>query len=438
MFQLSLFRSICPTFLGCSVVVLAFSTPMTAGAQSEQPVADAGMAATWLKSAAATVPADQAVLLQRSQAILAANAVQPPAWAPYTGITPSPGVYPGVWSLDSPYHAIAVSNWNIKLAHDQFALLFAHQLPDGMLPDVVLENGTTLTSNTKPPVIAWALAVVDHRVPDIDFLRQMYPKMARLGEFFEKERGGDKDGLFFFAGADAGWDAGWDDSIRWDNGYRKSTSDDHRLWAIDLNCYMVSHYQAMAYFAGRLNLPREQAKWQEKADSLARQINARLWDDKLGFYVDRDRVTSKASPTLTPAGFMPLFIHIASPVRAARCAKLAGDPTKFYPGMPCAAYDTPGFDPNGMWRGPTWVNISYFALKGLHDYGFADLAEKLRANLLSWIEKDPSTIWEHYQPMSGAGEGARSYGWSAAFTISLISDWDNDHLTWLFPKAEGR
>jgi putative isomerase len=425
-----------PTLIRNGLAALSISLMTTAGAQSTQTAGGANPAATWLQAISSKVTPDEAALLGRSQAVLLANEVQPPAWAPYSGITPSPGVYPGVWSLDSAYHAVAVSNWDIKLAHDQFTLLFSHQLPNGMLPDVIWENGTAYTSNTKPPVMAWALAVVDHRVPDTDFLRQMYPKMAKLGEFFEKERGGDKDGLFFFAGGDVGWDAGWDDSIRWDNGYRKSTTDEHRLWAIDLNCYMVSHYQAMAYFAGRLNLPADEASWRKKADDLAQRINDKLWDENLGFYVDRDRVTGKASPTLTPAGFMPLFVHIAPRDRADRCAKLAADPAKFFPGLPCAAYDTPGFDPNGMWRGPTWVNVSYFALKGLRDYGDDAVAEKLRTNLLSWIEKDPSTIWEHYNPTTGAGQGARSYGWSAAFTISFILDWDNDHLTWLFSNIK--
>ena len=53
-------------------------------------------------------------------------------------------------------------------------------------------------------------------------------------------------------------------------------------------------------------------------------------------------------------------------------AKLAADPQKFFPGMPTAAYDTPGFSPRDMWRRPAWLSTSYFALKGLKDYGYDD------------------------------------------------------------------
>jgi putative isomerase len=398
--------------------------------------ADSAKAAQdWLRSVSSSVPPDQAALLQLAQATLLHNTVRSKAWDPYPGVEPAVGWYDGVWNWDTAFHAFALSYWDPTLAREQFDILFAHQRPDGMLPDAVMKNGKVVEGTTKPPVIAWSVAVVDHRAPDTDYLRGIYPKLIKVGEFFENERGGKKDGLFFYAGQNIGWDSGWDDSIRWDNGYHDSTNDNHRLWAIDLNCYMVTHYEALAYIAGRLNLPAEQTAWQQKADDLAKRINDKLWNAKLGFYVDRDRVTGAYSTVLSPAGFVPLFIHIAPPDRATLCAKIAADPAKFYPGMPTATYDTPGYNPNGFWRGPAWLNTSFFAMKGLHDYGYTDLAEKMRQNLFSWIEKDPAGIWEHYNTQTGKGLGPRGFGWSAAFTICFIEDWDNNNLTWLFPPV---
>ena len=48
--------------------------------------------------------------------------------------------------------------------------------------------------------------------------------------------------------------------------------------------------------------------------------------------------------------------------RAARC--LEG---------PTVAYEEPSFDPVGYWRGRTWVNMAYFALRGLKWYGYDEL-----------------------------------------------------------------
>jgi glycogen debranching enzyme len=358
---------------------------------------------------------EQAALLSRSQATLLDNLVVGEAWKPYRGFIPSPGTYRGIWNWDAAFHAVAVSLWDAGLAREQFKILFDQQLPSGALPDVIYEDGKRVTSCTKPPVMAWAVAVVERRSPDEKFLREIYPKLVKLGDFWLEERGGTKDGLFFYAGSDVGYDSGWDTSIRWDQEYRYSKSDEHRLWAVDLNCYMVSHYRAMAWLAERLNLPEEKKRWLENATHLTERINEKLWDDKTGFYVDRDRMTGAVGPALSPAGFMPLFVHIASPSRAANMVRLASDPQKFFPGMPTAAYDTPGYESGNYWRGPAWLNTSYFAIKGLQDYGEAILAGNMRTQLLDWVAKDPSTIWEYYDSKTGQGAGAKGFGWSAAF-----------------------
>ena len=391
-------------------------------------------AEAWLAKIAKTVTPAQAELLKRAQATMLGNIVQCDAWKPYRGIMPSLGTYRGVWNWDSAFHAVGLSHWDPAFAREQFEILFDKQQPNGMLPDVIWENGSMVIDFSKPPVMAWAAAVVEHRSPDTGSLGKLYVKLARMGEFWENERGGKTDGLFFYAGTHAGYESGWDNAIRWDGGYQQSTSDDKRLLSIDLNCYMVSHYRAMAYLAEQLKLSDDQAKWLGEADALSRRINERLWDEQLESYVDRDRLTGKSSPVLSPACFMPLFTHIASPERAAKMAELAADPRKFYPGMPTAAYDTPGFDPVAMWRGPAWLNTSFFALKGLKDYGYADLADEMRQTLLGRVASDTSSIREYYHPVTGEGLAACGFAWSAVFTISFILDWNNNNLTWLFPE----
>lgn len=390
-------------------------------------------AAQWLSSKSANLSQQQVELLRRAQATLLGNVVSLLGWKPYRGVEPSLSTYQGIWNWDSAFHAIAISEWDPKLAREQFDILFDRQLPSGALPDVVWANGDTVATITKPPVMAWAVAVVDRRDPDAEFLRKIYPKLKRLGEFWLNERGGAADGLFFYAGSDAGEDSGWDDSIRWDGGYRNSADENHRLWAIDLNCYMVMHYRAMAYIAGRMGLARDQHDWLHAASALASRINAKLWDDTIGFYVDRDRVSGKNGPALSPAGFMPLFVGIANRRRASRVVKLAEDSDYFFPRMPTAAYNTQGFVSNGYWRGSTWLNTSYFALKGLMRYGYTCQAGVMRSQLLNDVAADPSTIWEYYDSRNGAGHGAKGFGWSAAFICAFILDWDNDNLTWLLP-----
>jgi len=418
-------------YSGFLLGLLPLSTAAAGQVTPPTPPAPSSNASAWLAATAKRVSPADLQLLSRAQATLLGNEVSGKAWDPYLGIMPSLGTYRGIWNWDAAFHAVAVSHWDPELAHQQVEILFSKQLPDGSLPDVIYEDGRMVTTITKPPVMAWAVAVVDHRAPDDRWIAAMYPKLHRLGDYWLLHHGGQADGLFYYSDADTGSESGWDDSIRWDSGYQKSQSDDHRLYAIDLNCYMVSHYRAMAYLAQRLNKPEDAAHWRQMATDLATRINDRLWDDQLGFYVDRDRVTGKPGPALSPAGFMPLFVHIASPERAARMAKLAALPDKFFPGMPTAAYDTPGYKSSAYWRGPAWLNTSYFALKGLRDNGQGALAASMRATLLAWVAHEPS-LREYYDSKNGTGAGAKAFGWSAAFTIAFVLDWDNDNLTWLF------
>jgi len=392
-------------------------------------------AQAWLAETSARLAPNESNLLARTQTILLGNIVRSEAWNSDRAIVPSTTTYRGIWNWDSAFHAIAVSNWDPLLAREQINIIFSRQLSNGALPDVIWEHGGVVTNCTKPPVMAWAVAVIDHRWPDIGYLKTMYPKLIRLGDFWMNERGGKADGLFYYAGADIGYDSGWDDSVRWDDGYRTAKGNDHRLWAVDLNCYMVMHYRAMAYIAGRLQRIEEEKQWLEQANKLARRINETLWDEKVHFYVDRDRLTGKAGPALSPAGFMPLFLHIAPLNRAELTAKIACDTRKFFPGMPTAAYDTPGYNEHAMWRGNTWLNTSFFALKGLHDYGDSEPADSMRTILLGWVTSDSSTIWERYDAQTGHGIGAKGFGWSAGFCMAFLLDWDNNHLTWLFPPV---
>ena len=391
-------------------------------------------ATVWLRKQARNVSPAELKLLIRAQQTLLGNEVKSNAWKPYQGIVPSLGSYKGIWNWDAAFHALAVSHWDRELAEQQVEILFSKQQSDGRLPDVLFQDGRIVTTITKPPVMAWAVAVIDHRAPDDRFIREMYPRLVKLGDYWENKHGGKKDGLFYYSDADIGEESGWDNSIRWDDGYRKSQTDNHRLWAIDLNCFMVMHYDAMAYLAGRLHMQDDQKHWLSEAHALAARINEKLWDEKLGFYVDRDRITGKTGPALSPAGFMPLFAHIASKERAERVAKLADSPLYFYPGMPTAAYNTPGYESQGYWRGSAWLNTSFFALKGLQEYGQSSLAEAMRGKLLGWVTRNPS-IREYYDSKSGEGAGAKGFGWSSAFTIAFVLDWKNENLTWLFQNG---
>jgi hypothetical protein len=173
------------TITGSYLLALAFSA-VTANPENE-----------WLSNVSAKLPAEEAALVRRAQATLLGNVVVAKAWVPRRGIVPSTGTYHGVWNWDAAFHAVGVSHWDATLAREQVEIILSGQQPNGMLPDVLYENGRVVVSVTKPPVMAWAVAIIDRRDPDDAWLREVYPRLVKNTEFWLAERGGRKDGLFY-------------------------------------------------------------------------------------------------------------------------------------------------------------------------------------------------------------------------------------------------
>jgi putative isomerase len=159
------------TITGSFIFALEFSTVTTNRADE------------WFDNVSAKLPAEEAVLVRRAQATLLGNIVVAKPWAPRRGIVPSMATYHGVWSWDAAFHAAGVSHWDAKLAREQVEIILSGQQPNGMLPDLLQENGGVEARVTKPPVMAWAVAVVDRRAPDDAWLRAVYPKLVKNTEF---------------------------------------------------------------------------------------------------------------------------------------------------------------------------------------------------------------------------------------------------------------
>lgn len=210
------------------------------------------------------------------------------------------------------------------------------------------------------------------------------------------------------------WESGWDNSVRWD------VCPIVDLWPIDLNCYMVLYYRALAEMAEILG---ERADgWRERERALISEIEENLFDEKAGAYLDRNRKTGVFSTVLSPASFMPLFARFAPQERAAAMDKLARDRAKLYPGMPTVAYADPGYD-GDYWRGPTWLNVAYFALRGLYDYGYTDTANGMREYLLNLAYRHLPYVHENYDTKKGVGCCCARFSWSACFLIEFILNW---------------
>jgi len=341
-------------------------------------------------------------------------------WGDIPAVSPWLGC-PGLWNWDTVFHGMTISRYDSVLAQNSVDCYAKFQCENGMLPDVITLRGFLADNAGKPPVFPWGILTMYKRVGDIDFLRRNYDRSVKYEAFLTRER---YDGKMFFYSAqnniekddyeEARYESGWDNSPRWD---RWPIIDLH---PIDLNCYMVLFYRSMAEMAEILGEGADvAAAWKAKETSLTKIVEDNLYDESIGAYVDRNRHTGEFSTVLSPASFMPLFIGTASKERAESMHRIARDTTKFYPGMPSVAYDDPGHDKN-YWRGLTWLNVAYFATKGLYDYGFVDTAREIKEYLLDMIYGTLPNIHENYDSLPKIGCGEPRFSWSSCFTIEFI------------------
>ena len=379
----------------------------------------------WLKQYQGKLSERDLHLLARARQTLAGNTIDTPEapWAPYRCISPWVNETTGIWNWDSAFHAMATSWFDIEQAKDCILGFIRFQKPDGMFPDVIYLNGNRVEDLTKPPVLPAAAWRVYEQGADKDFLRACYPAFVKNETFWTERRM--HDGLFHYSSEGtpeevakndylhARYESGWDNSPRWD----APVVD---FWPIDLNCFMVQFYRSLAKIATAIG--EDGSAWTERANALKALVLARLYDKENNCFADYNFKEGRFSSVITPASFMPLYIGIATYAQAAAMHRIGADPKRFYPGMPSVSYDDPAYS-TGYWRGPTWLNIAYFAAKGMKQYGFLGTANGIRDFILQMVDKNADGIYENYDSKEERGLYWHSFSWSACFVIEFILRW---------------
>ena len=348
--------------------------------------------------------------------VLANNLVNPRGNVKFEAAMPTKAKYIGLWLWDSALHAVALRHIDPQLARDQIRVFLEHQQPDGMLPDVVFDEGVVTEIGhpikakvTKPPILAWAALKVHETAPDIDFLIQIYRPLERWNAWWFEQSDEGIDGL---AQYNHPYSSGLDDNPLWDEGMP--------VVSPDLNTYLYHQMQALGRIAGMLGLEAEAARWQERSESLVRLMIERLWDEESGVFRALHR--GKPVPVLTPFNLYPLWTGALPLGIGKRLLEHLKSPREFWGKrmLPTVARNDPNYSPETMWRGPVWANINYFFVEALEINGLHDDARTLREATLDLL-RQTNGIYEYYNPETGEPPvtAAPMFGWSAAVFIDL-------------------
>jgi putative isomerase len=353
--------------------------------------------------------------------VMANNLISPLGSVAYEAMLPSKIKYVGLWLWDSAMHALAFRHVDPNLARNQIRAMLAYQMPDGMLPDAIHDEGVITEIDhpmraevTKPPILAWAALKLHEIDPNPDFLREIYMPLLRWNAWWTSMNDDDVDGLVQY---NHPYSSGLDDSPLWDAGMPVESP--------DINTYLCVQMGSLATMAEILGLESDGAMWRRRAANIVKRMISDMWDPNAGYF--QALKDNQPIGVLTPFNLYPLWSgQLPNEINNRLLAHLT-NPDEFctaHP-LPSVACNDPHFDPDTMWRGPVWVNINYFFIEALHQIGKHELAQELRQKTLDLVMKHHS-IYEYYNPETGEpADGADPiFGWTAAVFIDLALQGD--------------
>jgi neutral trehalase len=198
---------------------------------------------------------------------------------------------------------------------------------------------------------------------------------------------------------------------------------DHALFAIEdlsFNSIFVRANTCLVEIAKTLReeLPETLVTSMKKTEKALDQ----LWDPFASEYFSRDFVTHKLLATSSIAALMPLYAGCISKEKAETLVGLLENQHRFGPAypVPSAPLDSPFFNPERYWQGPTWINTNWMIIDGLKRYGFNDHAAALTESTLELISK--SGFHEYFSPTTGDPAGVDNFSWTAALAIDLVTN----------------
>lgn len=343
----------------------------------------------------------------------------------------------GFWSWDSWKHAVGLSYYDTKLAQNQMKLMFDFQLENGFIVDCVFRDTTIEKHNyrdTKPPLSAWAVAKIYKQDRDIELVMNLYPKLKKYHEWWYANRDHDKDGICEYGSTDgslvaAKWESGMDNAIRFDNAQMLKNGEGAfsiNQESVDLNAYLYAEKRYLVQLATALKITKDSATFAQEAVELKAKIQQQFFDENDGWFYDTDLRGTTFIKGEGSEGWTALWAKAATQKQAEAVKNKMMDSTKFYTKVPfqTMSADHPKFDPlKGYWRGPNWLDQSYFGVKGLRNYGFNAEADQATIQILIGAEGilgKGKAIRENYHPLTGKGLHAHNFSWSAAHIIMLL------------------
>ena len=313
------------------------------------------------------------------------------------------------------------------------------QRPDGSI-DIVIATEPKFDlapimphKNVHKPVLAQHVAFICKYTLDIEWLKEIYPKLEKFVSFYENNAK-HESGLYYF----------FDDfAIGVDNDPSTFYRPDNSSASIFLNTLMYMELGAMSYLAGLIGEENKQTLYKEKQGALKSAINECCYDEKDGMYyscdinlrpIDNSVLLHSGAPrhysTLIQrlgcwSSFLPLWAGIPTKEQAKRIVEenLLDERAFWAPyGVRSLSkyekmYRIVGTGNPSSWQGGVWILSNYFIFKGLLRYGYKQEGEELAKKTIELLNEDlaeNNAFHEYYHPETGEGVFNKGFtSWNA-------------------------
>ncbi|MGI6814857.1 glycoside hydrolase [Bacteroides sp. KG123] len=351
----------------------------------------------------------------------------------HEGIVPSHAVdyFVGFWAWDSWRFSAGTAKFDPELAKNNIRAMFDYQQPDGMIIDCIYTDPAENNArDSKPPLVCWAVDEIFTQTGDTAFVAEMYPQLLSYYNWWYRKRDHNRNGMCEYGSTDgtleaAAWESGMDNAIRFDNATMLKNEGADDAWSmdqesVDLNAYLALECRLLKKFAGLLNTSFSGPDYGD-------QVGDYFFDKRINFFCDRRLKDGSFIEEPGCEAYTPLWTQIATQAQVDSMLPMLRDTAKFstYIPFPTIAADNPKYDPRGYWRGPIWLDQTYFAIRGLRNYGYSKLADEYTLQVFDRLSglKEGAPIHENYGTHNGECLKAPHFSWSSSHLLMLYEEY---------------
>ncbi len=230
----------------------------------------------------------------------------------------------------------------------------------------------------------------------------------------KKSAGGD-----FYRNVRAACESGWDFSSRWfADGDKIQTIETLNLAPVDLNCLLWHLEKTLAHSSAFQNLSEKQEYYSQRADNRRKAIDQYFWDAEGKIYRDYHKKNHRQTSSESIATLYPLFLKLANLGQAKAVMETIEEKFLYQGGIVTTTKNS-----RQQWDFPNaWAPYQWLGFLSMKNYAFDDLAEKIKNNWCSNVERVYNTtgkLMEKYnaldtETIAGGGEypNQDGFGWT--------------------------